>query len=130
MKSSFTRGFDTDEIIKRFKDAKVEGVGDFVNSLADVTDKLSQFFQKNISLSDNIDQSTASYVMFHNKILEVDIPNPKKKVKGVVPFQSSDFDAPVTSFSWRINLRGKLELKAWFLGAPAKGQTVSMSIFY
>lgn len=130
MKVSFTRGFDTDEVLKTLKDAKVEGLDEFVTNVAESIDKLSQFVQKNITLSDNVDQVTKSYLFYHNRPTVIDPPSDRKKVKVIIPIQSSNWDAPITSFNWRYNLAGKIEIKAWFLGAPLTASTVTMVLFH
>lgn len=128
MKISFTRGFDTEAIVKSLKDAKVQGLDEFVSNVAESIDKLSIFVQKNISLFDNVDQQTKSYLMFHGKSILVDPPE-RRKVKTVMPLQTQGFDNPITSFSWRMTQNGKLELRAFFVGSPSIAQSVTVAIF-
>lgn len=115
--------------MKVFEKAEISGLNEFVTAVAETSDKLSQLVQKNISLSDNIDQSSASYLMPHGKSIFIDAPQQRKKVRAIIPYQT-DFDRPITSFSWRYTQSGKLELRAWFMSNPQLPQNVSMSIFY
>lgn len=130
MKISFTRGFDTEDVLKGFQDAKVQGAEEFVNNVAETIDKLSQFVQKNITLADNVDQATKSYLMYHGRSLLVDSPHERKKVKAIIPISTSGWANPITSFNWRYNDKGKIEMIAWFRGDPTDVNQVTVSIFH
>lgn len=130
MKISFTRGFDTEDVIKRLKEGEVEGLDEFVTNVAETLDKLSLFVQKNISLLDNVDQVTKDLALSHGRSITFDAPIERKRVKAILPTQCSGWENPITSFNWRINAAGKVEVIAWFQGNPQTPQTVTMSIYH
>lgn len=130
MKITLSKLFDADTVIKRFLEAKVQGIEDFVTAVSDQSDKLIQVLRNNVSIADNIDCLAKDFVMIHNQTLVIENPERLKQVKHITVTKAMPFANPVTSFAWAYNAKGGIDLKAQFLGAPTASVTVTVIMYF
>lgn len=130
MKITLSNLFDTDQIIKRFIDAKLEGFEDFVKGIAEMNDKLTMVLRSNISISDNIDCVEKTLTLIHDEKITIDNPDRLKQVRHIVTTKAIPFQNPVTSFAWAYNAKGSIDIKAQFLGAPNGAVSVTTIMYF
>lgn len=130
MKINLSKLFDTDVIVKRFNDAKVTGIDDFVSSISSLSDQVITILRNNVSLADNIDCKIKTLDLKHNETFTLENPQRLKTVQHLVATRSIPFANPVSSLAWQYNAKGDLELKAQFVGAPTSPVSVTFVMYF
>lgn len=130
MKVTFSNVFDTDDVIRRLQEAKIQGLDDFVRSISDMNAKLTMLLRSNVSLSDNVDCAVKVLTMKHDEELEIENPQPLKQVQHLVSTRSLPYKNPITSLAWQYNAKGNINIKAQFLGSPDTSSQVTIVMYF
>lgn len=130
MKMTLSKLFDTDVIVKRFNDAKVTGIDDFVSSISSLSDQVITLLRNNVSLADNVDCRVKTVDLKHNTLYTFESPHRLKTVLHIVPTRTQPFANPVTSFAWQYNAKGEIEINVQFLGTPTDPVSTTFVMYF
>jgi len=130
LKMTLSKLFDTDVIVKRFNDAKVTGIDDFVSSISSLSDQVITVLRNNVSLADNIDCRVKTLELKHDTSYTFENPLRLKTVQHIVGTRVIPFANPLTSLAWQYNAKGDIEIKAQFLGAPTAPVSLTFVMYF
>jgi len=101
---------------------------DFITYVAELAEQTLRNLRNGLTFQDNFSCKVSTVSITHNVAQEINTDG--KTPTGIIPIRVVSATTGLDSFSWYLNAKGKLEVKATFTGAPTNAIDTTLVILF